>query len=61
MITTFVNIAVEDNSSGKHNVSHGHNMSQWMKITDLESVLKQKSVVFTHWLIICLLLELRHS
>ena len=24
-----------------------------MKITDLESVLKHKSVVFTHWLILC--------
>ena len=34
-------------SSGRHNMIHGHNMSQWVKTTDLCFKTDSKSVIFS--------------
>ena len=35
------------NSSGRHYMIHGHNMSQWVKTTDLCFKTDSKSVIFS--------------
>ena len=51
VLVNYINVATMSlllySSSGRHDMIHGHNMSQWVKTTDLCSKTDYKSVIFS--------------